>query len=63
MPSPRDVALKVNESSLFADSEAGYDGEAGCPTSVAGKRPAPDYSSHATNPPTPPAPCTNMKKG
>jgi hypothetical protein len=62
MPTPRQIAEKVNESSLFADGEQGFDAEAGCPTSVAGKRPAPDYAASPVNPPTPPAPCTNMKK-
>ena len=63
MPSPREIAKKVNESSLFADGEAGYDAEAGCPSADAGKRPAPDYGAHAVNPPTPSAPCKNLKKG
>jgi|GEM_PF-6288249 hypothetical protein len=62
MPSPREIALKVNERSLFADGEAGYDAAAGCPTSEAGRRPAPDYSVNVPNPPNPPAPC-RVKKG
>ena len=36
MPSPREIALKVNESSLFANGDQGYDAEAGCPTADAG---------------------------
>ena len=62
MPSPRDIALQKNESSLFADGEQGYDSEAGCPSAVAGKRPAPDYNSHPVNPPTPPAPAKSLKR-
>lgn len=62
MPSPREIALKVNESSLFADGEQGYDAEAGCPTAVAGKRPAPDYAANPVNPPTPAAPAKNLKR-
>ena len=62
MPSPREIAKKVNESSLFADGEQGYDAEAGCPTSVAGKRPAPDYAANPVNPSTPPAPTKNLKR-
>jgi hypothetical protein len=62
MPSPREIAKKVNESSLFADGEQGYDAEAGCPASVAGKRTSPDYAAHAANPPTPPAPASNLKR-
>jgi hypothetical protein len=62
MPSPREIALKVNEKSLFADGEQGYDAEAGCPTADAGKRPAPDYAANPVNPPTPPAPAKNLKR-
>lgn len=62
MPTPRQIAEKVNESSLFADGEQGYDSEAGCPSAVAGKRPAPDYAANPVNPPTPPAPASNLKR-
>jgi hypothetical protein len=62
MPSPREIALQVNDKSMFADGEAGYDAEAGCPTSVSGKRPAPDYAANPVNPAEPPPPCKNMKR-
>lgn len=62
MPSPRQIALEKNDKSMFADPEAGFDAEAGCPTSVAGKRPAPDYASNPVNPPTPAAPAKNLKR-
>ena len=62
MPTPREIALKVNDRSMFADPEAGFDAEAGCPTADAAKRPARDYRANATNPPETPAPCKNLKK-
>ena len=62
MPTPREIALKVNDRSMFADPEAGFDAEAGCPTADAGKRPAPDYAANPVNPPTPPAPAKNLKR-
>jgi hypothetical protein len=62
MPSPRDIALKVNDKSLFADGEAGYDANAGCPSAVAGTRPATDYAANPVNPAEPAPPCKNMKR-
>jgi hypothetical protein len=62
MPSPRKIAEKVNESSLFADGEAGFDAIAGCPTSVAGTRPQREEGANPTNPSTPPAPARNLKR-
>ena len=62
MPSPREIALKVNEKSLFTDGETGYDAVAGCPTSAAGTRPQREELAHPVNPPTPPAPATGLKR-
>lgn len=62
MPTPREVALKVNESSLFANAETGYDANAGCPTAVAGVRPQREELANPTNPPTPPAPASGLKR-
>jgi len=62
MPSPREIARKVNESSLFADGEQGFDATAGCPTDVAGVRPQRDEGANPVNPAEPPPPCKNMKR-
>jgi hypothetical protein len=62
MPTPREIATKVNDSSQFASAEQGYDAAAGCPTQDAGARSQPDYAANPTNPATPPAPCSNMKR-
>jgi len=62
MPSPREIAKKVNEASLFADGEQGFDATSGCPTSVAGVRPHRDELANPTNPSTPPAPARNLKR-
>lgn len=62
MPSPREIAKKVNDPSMFEDPEPGYDGEAGVPSSVGGKVSERDYAVHATNPPEKPCPCKNLKK-
>ena len=62
MPSPREIAKKVNESSLFADGEAGFDAPAGCPTANAGTRPQRDELANPVNPSTPPAPATGLKR-
>ena len=62
MPSPREIALKVNNKSLFADGEAGFDGTAGCPTAVAGTRPQREELANPVNPSTPPAPATGLKR-
>ena len=62
MPSPREIAKKVNESSLFADGEQGFDAVAGCPTADAGTRPKREELANPTNPSTPPAPAKNLKR-
>jgi len=62
MPSPRDIALKVNDRSMFADGEQGFDAEAGCPTAVAGARPHREELAHPVNPAEPAPPCKNMKR-
>ena len=62
MPTPRQIAEKVNESSLFADGEQGFDATAGCPTEVAGVRPKREELANPTNPSTPPAPARNLKR-
>ena len=62
MPSPRQIAEKVNDSAKFADGEAGFDATAGCPTSVAGTRPQREELANPTNPTTPPAPATGLKR-
>ena len=62
MPTPREIAKKVNDPSMFSDAEAGFDAEAGCPTAVAGHAAERSYAVNPTNPPEPPAPCTNLKK-
>ena len=62
MPSPRKIALEKNDKSLFADGETGFDGVAGCPTAVAGTRPRREELANPVNPPTPPAPCTGLKR-
>ena len=62
MPTPREIAKKVNDPSMFADLEAGYDAEAGCPTAVAGKAAERSYAVNPTNPPEPAAPAKNLKR-
>ena len=62
MPTPREIAKKVNDPSMFADPEAGYDAEAGCPNAVAGHAAERSYITNPVNPPEPPVPCRNMKK-
>ena len=62
MPSPRQIAEKVNDSAKFSDGEAGFDATAGCPTSVAGTRPQREELANPTNPTTPPAPATGLKR-
>jgi hypothetical protein len=62
MPDPRTIALEKNDPSMFADGEAGYDPEAGVPSSVAGTRPQRDYAANPTNPAEPAAPCKNLKR-
>ena len=62
MPTPREIAKKVNDPSMFSDAEVGFDAEAGVPTAVAGHAAERSYRVDATNPPEPPAPCKNMKK-
>jgi len=62
MPTPREIAKKVNDSSMFSDAEAGYDATEGCPTAVAGHAAERSYITNPVNPPEPPAPCTNLKK-
>ena len=62
MPTPREIAKRVNDASMFADPESGYDPEAGVPTAVAAKRPERDYRVNPVNPPEPAAPCKNLKR-
>lgn len=62
MPSPREIATKVNDPSMFVDADAGYDSAAGCPTAVAGNAAKRDEAANPTNPSAQPAPCTNMKR-
>ena len=62
MPSPRQIAEKVNDKSQFADGEAGFDATAGCPTEVAGVRPQREEGANPVNPSTPPAPARNLKR-
>ena len=63
MPSPREIAEQVNDKSMFADGETGFNAEEGIPTSaLKGQRREPNYSVNPTNPPDPPAPCTGMHK-
>ena len=62
MPTPREIALKVNDSSMFVNPESGFDAEAGVPTAVAAKRPERSYAVNITNPPEPAPPCKNTKR-
>ena len=62
MPTPREIALKVNDRSMFADPEAGYDATAGVPTAVAGHAAERSYAVNPVNPPEPPAPAKNLKR-
>jgi hypothetical protein len=62
MPTPREIALEKNDSSMFADPEVGYDSEAGCPTAVAGHAAERSYAANPVNPPEPAPPCKNMKR-
>ena len=59
---PREIALEKDDPSKFADPEAGYDGVAGVPSSVAGTRPAREYNANPTNPPAPAAPVKNLRR-
>ena len=62
MPTPREIALKVNDRSMFSDAEVGYDAEACVPTAVVGHAAERNYAVNPVNPPEPPVPCRNMKK-
>ena len=62
MPTPREIAKKVNDSSMFSDAEVGFDAEAGVPTAVAGHAAERSYRVDATNPPEPAAPAKNLKR-
>ena len=62
MPTPREIAKKVNDPSMFSDAEAGYDATEGCPTAVAGHAAERSYRVDATNPPEPAAPARNLKR-
>jgi hypothetical protein len=59
MPSPRNIAKQVNDSSLF--EEPAYDADAGVPPGVASQGAHPDYAANPVNPPDPPAPAKNLK--
>ena len=63
MPSPREIALKVNPSQNFDTANVEkYDAVAGTPAGVAPEGKPKDYAANPTNPPEPAAPAKNLKR-
>jgi hypothetical protein len=56
MPSPRDIAKKVNSGGFDTSVETSYDAEAGAPVGEFSRGQERDYRSNPVNPPDPPAP-------
>jgi len=64
MPSPREIALRVNAPALFAsaaDDEQRFNLEEGIPRSAGGGQRQDHDSQTIENPPIPPAPCRNLR--
>lgn len=62
MPSPRDIAKKVNNSGGFGDDSPGYDTVGGVPANLAQSGEERDYRANPSNPPEKSPPCKDMKR-